>query len=111
MAIITKWNITNTSAKYYYSSTWTDGAYGEKTSSVSVLLSTGASEEFAKQNIYDLVGNVWEWTLEKTSYTSHPCASRGGSYLIYGSDNPASYRGYNYTSVAANAIGFRVTLW
>lgn len=33
----------------------------------SVLLTTGATERNSKMNIYDLAGNVWEWTLERRS--------------------------------------------
>ena len=42
-----------------------------------MLLTTGASEDAKKMNIYDFAGNAWEWTLEKTSSTSSPCAVRG----------------------------------
>ena len=73
--------ITNTSAKYYIPSTgtWTDGAYGTKASGTSVYLSTGASETFKKQNIYDLAGNVEEYTLEYCFDPSFPIVLRGGS--------------------------------
>ena len=44
----------------------------------SILLTTGASEACKKMNIYDLAGNVSEWTLEYTSNTIRPslCLSR-----------------------------------
>ena len=32
-----------------------------------ILLTTGAIDKTKLQNIYDIAGNVWEWTLEKTS--------------------------------------------
>ena len=54
------WNITNENSKYKNRSGWTSGAYGAKGSSKSILLSTGASDTFSKQGIYDLAGNVWE---------------------------------------------------
>ncbi len=79
--------------------------------SAQMLLTTGASEKTNKMNIYDFAGNVWEWTLEKTSDASHPCARRGGSFYEDGSYNPASTRN------ASNAIncfvfcGFRSTLY
>ena len=92
------YNITNTSAKYYISTQWTDGAYN-KTASGSVLLSTGASSEFNKAGIYDLAGNVYEWTLEYTSISVGPCATRGGSFdsdchdYRYHTENHQKYTG------------------
>ena len=90
---------------------WTNGAYGKKDSNKSVLLSTGASETFSKQGIYDLAGNVWEWTFEYTADSSNPCALRGGSYNYYGSGNPAAYRNSYYTTGCYNSIGFRLSLY
>ena len=43
-----------------------------------ILVTTGTSETNKVMNIYDIAGNVYEWTLEKTSNTSNPCANRGG---------------------------------
>ena len=59
-----KWSITNDKAKYSTDGTsWNDGSY-TKEEEEAVLLTTGASETFAKMNIYDVAGNVFEWTLE-----------------------------------------------
>ena len=57
-----------------------------------VLLSTGAVEDNSKMNIYDLAGNVYEWTLEKSTDTGLPCSHRGGNYRYNGSFYPASLR-------------------
>ena len=103
------YNITNTSAKYY-SSSWADAPYN-KTASGNILLTTGASSEFSKQNISDLAGNVYEWTLEYTSYTYLPCARRGGYYYNYGSIYPASTRDFSTTTNADRHYGFRVSLY
>ena len=111
------WNIKNENSKYAilntsnYTLDWTSGAYGVKGSSKEILLSTGASETFSKQGIYDLAGNVWEWTLEYTASSSFPCATRGGVYDYNGSNYPAAYRNDNGTAYCNIYIGFRLSLY
>ena len=106
------WDITNENSKYAPNgSGWTSGAYGKKDSNKSVLLSTGASETFSKQGIYDLAGNVWEWTLEYTSDSNLPCADRGGYYGNGGDKYPAAYRNGSVTTYYYSSIGFRVSLF
>ena len=105
-----KWNITNVDSKYYRKPNWTSGAYGAK-GYTGVLLSTGASEEFGKQGIYDLAGNVYEWTLEKTSNSGRPCAVRGGDYVTAGGRYPAANRDYYGTTGYDGNFGFRVSLF
>ena len=105
------WNITNVDSKYYKKPNWTSGAYGAKGGYAVVLLSTGASEEFGKQGIYDLAGNVYEWTLEKTSNSGRPCAVRGGDYICAGGRFPAANRDYYGTAGYSGNFGFRVSLF
>ena len=89
--------------------TWTE-ITGTKPVS-SVLLTTGASDETNKMNIYDFAGNEWEWTLEHaTSNTSLPCAGRGGEYDYSGSFGPASNRDSSGTT-SNSVFGFRPTLY
>ena len=76
-----------------------------------VLLTTGATDRNSLLNIYDFAGNVWEWTLEKSSDSFNPCSYRGGSYNSYGSGNPASYRSYHTASYSDGDVGFRPTLY
>ena len=62
-------------------------------------------------NIYDMGGNVYEWTTEVSSYTRTPCTLRGGGYYDYASNYPAAYR-CNISATYANAyFGFRSTLY
>ena len=87
------WNITNASLKYAVNgSNWTSGAYGEKADNISILLSTGASDTFSKQGIYDLAGNVMEYTLEWNTITDtdEPCVYRGSYFGDSGNVYPAS---------------------
>ena len=76
-----------------------------------ILVTTGTSEKNKVMNIYDAAGNVWEWTLENTSYTDDPCAFRGGDFGFSGSDYPAANRGGLSTDVSDFNLGFRVSLF
>ena len=84
------------------------GARQTKAKSSSVLVPTGQTIPVC--NIYDMGGNVWEWTTESYWDTDYPYTYRGGdcgySYAI----DPAGIR--NRTSDFANSgIGFRLTLF
>jgi len=72
---------------------------------------SGSSETYKKMNIYDLAGNVNEWTLEYTANAGTPCAVRGGNYGSDGSFRPASYRSNYGTTVSYDSIGFRSSLF
>ena len=89
--------------------TTVNGTYPKPASRV--LLTTGATVRNSKMNIYDLAGNVWEWTLEKSTNTSSPCANRGGFCSIDGSDYPASTRFGTSTSYSSSNMGFRPALY
>ena len=77
----------------------------------SMLLTTGASENTNKMNIYDLAGNEYEWTLEKNSNTDNSCSGRGGSHYSTGFDYPVSHRYDSPTTNRGNSIGLRVSLY
>ena len=71
---------------------------------------TPTGQTTAVNNIYDMGGNVWEWTTEPCSYTRYPCTSRGGCYNLDFASIPAGYR--NYISDSAYVtLGFRCTLY
>ena len=59
-----------------------------------VLLTTGATETANLQNIYDIAGNLYEWTLEFCK-KDRPSVNRGGSYTYRGMDDQAKKRDGN----------------
>ena len=75
------------------------------------VILTGSNEKYKKMNIYDLAGNVWEWTLEYTANTVSPCADRGGGYGNLGSNTQASYRLDFVTTSSIDLFGFRASLF
>jgi hypothetical protein len=111
----TTYYVTNKKAKYSLgtgTTTWLVSPY-EKYNQEAIYLTTGANTTFSHQNIYDLAGNVAEWTLEQyTSGADCPCTKRGGIYNGAGHVFPASHRGYYDSPVNAHSsCGFRVTLY
>ena len=73
-------------------------------------IATGSIEAYAVNNIYDMAGNVSDWTIEAndTSYR----VPRGGCCDSYGSDYPASNRDVNYNPTDSDdSSGFRVALY
>ena len=77
-----------------------------------ILYTTGANiTQNSIKNICDIAGNVWEWTIERTSGSSKPCSIRGGFYFYTGLLTPASLRLYYGTSRSYGTIGFRVSLY
>ena len=61
-------------------------------------------------NIYDMGGNLWEWTTESSSYGSNPYVYRGGDYGDGYGNYPAGHRLYCDNSTRSGS-GFRVTLY
>ena len=68
----------------------------------------GYSDKWMVKNIYDLAGNVWEWTSEAYSSGS---ISRGGSYDDDGSRFPVSNRALSFASSLNDNAGFRSRLY
>lgn len=76
-------------------------SYGNYNSS---LKGTGSSESYKTKNIYDLAGNLWEWTMD--AYSTYRLY-RGGSFNSNGADNPVSSRYYYNPDNTNIFIGFR----
>ena len=90
--------------------TYTDitGASQTKSSSSSVLIPTGQTTPVC--NIYDMGGNVWEWTTESYTRTNVPCAGRGGACSSSFAAYPAGVRN-GHSDAADFYVGFRLTLF
>ena len=77
------------------------------------LLSTGSSNKAQKMHIYDVAGNLWEWTQEM-AYNKNDTEMfiiRGGPFSNQYDLRPACYRaGYNANRADIN-LGFRVALY
>ena len=101
--------IAKSSAKYN-SSSWIPAPY-DKSQEGELLLTTGASSVFYKNNIADIAGNLAEWTLEYTNDSSKPCVYRGGENSKNGVETPANNRGAYGISGSSKNIGFRVTIF
>ena len=84
------------------------GTSKTKESDDEVLVPTGQTTPVC--NIYDMGGNVDEWTTEFCSYTNYPYARRGGFYDGNFASYPAGNR--NGSSDGADVYsGFRLTLF
>jgi hypothetical protein len=81
--------------------------YTKKAGEVKQLLS-GISEQTKSKNIYDIAGNVYEWTAETAG--SNVRVVRGGSYVTAIGQLAASRYAYNQDT-ANNAIGFRISFY
>ena len=73
------------------------------------IATTGACENYAVKNIYDMAGNVWEWTMETCNMAGR--TYRGGLYSNTGANRPSSARYHSDPSLAYETLGFRITLF
>ena len=76
-----------------------------------IILTTGATDRNSSFNIYDLAGNVFDWTMEKSENTSAPCTFRGGNYNNNGNSTPAGFHFSNSATTSSIHMGIRVTLF
>ena len=85
-----------------------------------VILTTGSTEQVKKRNLYDIAGNLWEWTQE-TSYiksldynlddTNNSYMLRGGGFVDDYTSLPVCYRGYFCAVGTYIHYGFRAVLY
>ena len=91
-----------------------DTDYSKQTSLQSTLTETGNAHDSdnnydVRCNIYDMAGNVLEWSTETSTYSRAPCVSIGGYYINSGGYTANRFR-YS-TGTSSTDIGFRSTLY
>ncbi len=106
----------NSGAKYTVYANSVPESYHEvssttvKDSETAWLLTTGALKAAKVNNIYDMAGNIFEYTMEGNSTNNRPW--RGGYANNTGGARPVaqSYSG-SYTNYYSSTLGFRVALY
>ena len=105
-----------------YGSSSEEGNYNDKTFSYTDITGVSKTKETSSKvlvptgqttpvcNIYDMGGNVLEWTTESSSGSDGPCTGRGGDYNSNFAGTPAGYRNYR-SGTAYDYVGFRLTLF
>lgn len=93
--------------EFYYNDI--NGISQKKESAKMVLIPTG--ETVAVNNIYDMAGNVFEWTTEKHSEGNQNCTRRGGACGANNNVSPAAVRFNNQLTDMREDFGFRITLF
>ena len=88
--------------------TYTDIAGDTQTGPTGELIPTGQTTEVS--NIYDMGGNLYEYTTESCSYGYSPYVCRGGNCFTNYDSGPAGSRG-DVIGNAYSDYGFRVTLY
>lgn len=107
---IFKWLIQTRAAnrkKIMYDSA-TIGNYWDSPNSKQVILLTGSRESYCLNGIYDIAGNVFEYSNEFCDDGS--IVLRGGDYGFYGHACPAIRR-YCDTPISQRPVGFRAVLY
>ncbi len=83
--------------------------YDDSFSGTDDLINTGSKSETEKNHIFDLAGNVDEWTTEAES--SGHRVYRGGDYNGTGSSFPCSNRSHTSPGFTYSLLGFRLALY
>ena len=83
-----------------------------------VILTTGSTEQVLRKGLYDVAGNLWEWTQETCYYanlsyntTYNTYNLRSGSFYHAYASIPACYRACDYAPSTDTDCGFRPVLY
>ncbi len=76
---------------------------------------TGANDNFAVKNIYDMGGNMYEWTTETGKHETSGqmfTVRRGGGFTVACTSNPTCFRnGGSTQDTTSLSTGFRIVLY
>ena len=90
--------------------TWNGYPY-TKNEDKEIILTTGAVNKNKKLNIFDLAGNLWEFTLEYSNNPAIPVSFRGGRSYDKGSLTPVYKRNCYLVDHSSYDLTFRVFLY
>ena len=93
---------------YTYDSTG-KGNYAGTQGSTNKAIPTGSNDTYAVNNIYDMAGNVRDWTIE--AYNTYSRVSRGVYYNFNASSYPASLRNLFSPTSSYSSNGSRLALY
>lgn len=96
--------VRNSTNKGWYSNNFEEGNPDQKTG-----IDVDTAKSNCVKNIYDMAGNVWEWTME--AYLTYGRVYRGGFYGTGGAGIPASYRFGDIPGGSGVYLGFRLALY
>ena len=101
---------------YFNSSTFTykintSGATGTKNNYFAKIIPAGSTEYTKANNIYDLAGNLWDWTLECDPNKPDSRIARGGSWNDYGYSSSVNERNNCWVPYSSNYYAFRAYLY
>ena len=99
---IMRWISKDTTTNYILENSTEKGNYDTNGN----LIKSGTNETYKIKNIYDIAGNVAEWTME--TYGLEEKISRGGKS---GGTDSITYRESNSLDTNSGLIGFRVALY
>ena len=87
------------------------------TKNLLIILTTASTEQVMRKNLYDVAGNLWEWTQEAAyradlNYNINVTyILRGGSFGFTNLSSPACFRGSIYVPSTYTDYGFRPVLY
>ena len=106
---VMRWISKDSNLSKYLTNSDGKGNYKDEDSSNNPA-NTGSNPAYQMKNIYDMAGNVYEWTME--AYFTDSRVTRGGNYYNTGSAHPFTNRSYHsFPNYSDDYFGFRVALY